>query len=193
MSGRGYHHLRAAIQQAGQMSGSLYAPMKHGLVSSYDPKNILVKVRLMPQDIETGWLPIKLLMAGSGFGVYCGPSVDDEAVVIFSEGDPNSGVCIGFLGNLEDQPPTVQSGEIQIIAKGAAASIKMDTAGNIASAGTWVHTGTMKVTGNTELDAALDVKGATHLEGTAQIDGKTTAAEVDATVVKIGGVTVVAP
>lgn len=194
MMGHGYHALRNAVAQASQMGAALYAPMKLGLVSSYDPVNYLVKVRLMPQDVETGWLPIEGIMAGAAFGVYAGPSVDDEAVVHFTEGDPLSGVCSGFLGNDVDKPPTVQSGEIFLIAKGETpASIKLDAAGNIASAGTWVHTGTFKATGAAEFDATLDVKGAAHLESTLQVDGTTTAHEVDTTAVKIGGVTVVAP
>lgn len=187
--------LRSTISELAKMAAAGFAHMRFGEVTSFDGSAgvYAVKVMLQPDEIETGWLPIKLLMAGSAYGAYFGPSIGDQAAVTFQEGDATAGICIGFLPSDDDPPPAVASGEIHLIAKGATASVIMKPDGTIASAGAWTHTGTLKVTDAVEFDAALDVKGAAHLESTLQIDGKTTAAEVDTTSVKIGGVTVIAP
>lgn len=189
-----HDHLRSAVSELAKMAAAGFAHPKLGTVTSYDPDAYLVKVMLQPEEIETGWLPIMTGMAGSAFGVYYGPAIGDQALVIFQEGDATVGLCIGFLPSDEDPPPHVETGEIHLIAKGATASVVMKPDGTIASKGTWVHSGTMKVTGAAEFDATMDVKGATHLEGTAQIDGKTTAAAIDSSgPIKVGGVTVTVP
>lgn len=158
--------------QALLAAGKLGAP-KHGLVTSYDPTNYRVKVMIQPEAIETGWLPITLLMAGQGFGAYFGPSQNDQATLLFQEGDREVGFCIGFLSDDDDPPPPngVQSGEIHLLAKthGAQVTLLQDGSlnlstgatggdgdtpatltlkpdGTIASAGTWTHTGDFTAT-----------------------------------------------
>ena len=66
---------------------------RHGLVTSYDPKKHLAKVKLMPHGQESGWLPIETGHIGDGFGIAVGltpgdgKSTGDQVVVRFQEGD----------------------------------------------------------------------------------------------------------
>jgi phage baseplate assembly protein V len=94
-----------------------------GIVSSYDPKAYAVKVKVMPEEIETGWLKIMALQVGpgAGFGIYAAPDIGVQAVIIHQEGDRNNGICVGFLNDdEEDLPPPdpgVPSGEIHVLHK----------------------------------------------------------------------------
>lgn len=163
------HELRSAISELAKMGGAV--PMRLGLVSSYDGRagKYAVKVRIMPEDVETGWLPIKLLLPGNGWGIYAGPSVGDQAAVIFQEGDGLTGVCIGFLPSDEDPPPAVASGEIHQIAKDGNAKVILKPDGSIASKGTWSHEGTFHATGN--VTSAAEVID--HSNGTSGVSMKT--------------------
>jgi uncharacterized protein involved in type VI secretion and phage assembly len=143
----GYHQLRANVGSLAQMAAHGFAPPRLGLVSSYDPEAYAVKVRVMPEDTETGWLPILSMMAGDAFGAYFGPSLGDQALVVYQEGDVTTGVCLGFLGSDEDPPPTVEPGEIHLIAKEGDASAVFKPDGTITSKGTWTHEGTFHATG----------------------------------------------
>ena len=106
--------LRSNIGQLAQVAASRYQPAGEGEVTSYDPDSFAVKVMLQPQGIETGWLPIRVLQSGNGFGVYAAPNIGDLASVEFLEGDTNVGRCTGFVPNDVDKPPPVQAGEIWI-------------------------------------------------------------------------------
>lgn len=104
--------------------------LRCGLVNAYDPVAYRVKVVLQPEGIETGWMPILTLMSGSSFGVYAAPSQGNEALVFGLEGDAQVLVCLGFLNNVEDVPPTIQSGEVKVIAK-AGGSMAMTQDGHV--------------------------------------------------------------
>lgn len=47
---------------------------RHALVTSYDPKNHQVKVKIQPEGQETGWIPIEEGHAFNGFGMVYGPT-----------------------------------------------------------------------------------------------------------------------
>ena len=112
----------------------------HGLVTSYDPKNHLAKVTLMPFGYETGWLPIHTshigetygiaqgLQTGSGMGGQGGDSSGggssggdsqgagsglqgDQVIVSYQEDDGDGGKIIGRIHSTQDKPLQVQSGE----------------------------------------------------------------------------------
>lgn len=160
--------------------GKLGAP-KYGLVSSYNPQTYEVKVTLQPEVIETGWIPIVSLLAGSAFGVYAAPSQGDQAVVCFQEGDKEAGFCVGFLNSINVVPPPVQSGEVHLIAKpgqfvkllqdgtidaqaDANTTLTLTPGGNITSKGTWNHTGTFTATGEGTFNGGHTVSQHTHTQ-----------------------------
>lgn len=155
--------------QAALRDGTVGKP-KFGTVTSYDPEAYLVKVMLQPEEIETGWLPVEVLLAGNGFGVYAGPSVGDQAVVHFLEGDREAGWCTGFIPSDEDRPPSVPSGEILIKHKSGAflrftndGKVHVEATAGIATKGPWSHDGTLHVTDEVTADksvtATVDVVG----------------------------------
>jgi phage baseplate assembly protein gpV len=96
---------------------------RHGLVTSYDPKNHLAKVVFMPEGQESGWLPIETGHVGDGFGVAIGlapgdgKSTGDQVIVRYQEGDFESGKIVQRVHSDNDKPPTVQSGEVVIWTK----------------------------------------------------------------------------
>lgn len=159
--------LRAEMAQLAQMAARGLGPLRLGLVSSFDGRvgAYAVKVRIQPDDVETGWLPIATLLPGSAWGIYAAPSVGDQAIVLFQEGDGLAGICVGFLGSDEDPPPAIESGEIIIAAKDADASIKLDAEGNITSKGTWTHEGSFHATENVTSEADI----IDHSDGTSGV------------------------
>lgn len=154
--GSGFHQLRAGIAQMGQLAAGQWAPPKFGSVTSYDPDAYAVKVRLEPEGIETGWIVIKTLMAGVEFGAYFGPTIGDQAVILYQEGDINSGFCVGFLPSDEDRPPRVESGEIHLVAKDKLASVIMKPSGDILSKGAWKHEGPMEISETLKVSETIE-------------------------------------
>jgi phage baseplate assembly protein gpV len=97
---------------------------RHGLVTSYDPKNYLAKVVFQPEGQESGWLPIETGHIGNGWGIAVGltpgdggqsgdPSkAGDQVIVRYQEGDFESGKIVQRVHSEKDTPPEVQSGEM---------------------------------------------------------------------------------
>jgi len=163
---RHQNHMR---MQAALAEGRLGKP-KGGLVTDYDPDAFAVKVLLQPEQIETGWLPIATIMAGNGFGVFCGPVNGAQAMVSFLEGDKEVGWCTGFVASDIDVPPKVLAGEVFVVAKAgqfakflADGTISLQATAGIVSKGPWTHTGTLHVTDEVTADksvtATVDVVG----------------------------------
>lgn len=150
------------------LSQGLIGKPKQGLVTSYDPDHYAVKVKLQPEGIETGWLPIETPMSGVGWGVYFGPSNGDLATVVFLEGDREVGWCMGFLPNDADKPPKVLAGEMHLIHKGGS-FLKFLADGKIHSHGAWEHDGTLHTTQDINCDTTVTattdvVGGGKHLK-----------------------------
>lgn len=174
--------LRSNLASLAQMAAAGMISVRLGLVSSYDGREgqHLVKVRLQPDDIETGWLPINLLLPGQGWGIYAGPAIGDQALILFAEGDINAGICAGFLGSNEDPPPAVPSGEIHVLHKDGA-KLKFLPNGEvdlIAPGGLFVTadttiTGKLHVTDDVTLDKALNVAGSAAFTGSSVTHGGT--------------------
>lgn len=85
-----------------------------GLVSAYDPERHAVRVRLQPEDVETGWIPITEGHIGNGFGIVIGPNIGDQLEVQFQGSDSETARIISRLYSDEDRPPKVEAGEILI-------------------------------------------------------------------------------
>lgn len=82
-----------------------------GIVSSFDATAYSVRVRLQPDDVETGWLPIWSPWVGNNWGLICPPSIDDQVLVLFEEGDPDTGKVLGGFYSQADKPPLNPSTE----------------------------------------------------------------------------------
>jgi phage baseplate assembly protein gpV len=64
-----------------------------------------VKARLPGYfDVETDWMPVVTLGAGSGKGLQVQPDVDDTVLVLLAHEDPAEGIVLGGLYGLRDVP-----------------------------------------------------------------------------------------
>ena len=136
------------------------------IVDSYDPANYCAKVRIQPEDVISGWLPVLSQWVGSGWGMFSPPSIGDLVEVQFQEGSFQAGLVCQRFFNDNARPLNVPSGEFwlqhksgaffKLLNTGAAtftdskgATITLNGDGTItSSASTWTHTGNINVTGN---------------------------------------------
>src|SRR6185312_6528701 len=103
---------------------------RYGLVSSWDPKTHMSKVRLQPEDTESGWLPVHTMAAGNGYGHMTGLTPGDHVEVTFQEGEFDGGAVTARVHSTPDAPPQVQSGE-QLFRTPFGQFFKMDKNGAI--------------------------------------------------------------
>jgi phage baseplate assembly protein gpV len=103
------------IRREAEITGQSAARTRIGLVSSYDPTTYMVKVRLQPEDQETGWLRIMGSGAASGVGVFAPPPIGAQVVVHFQEGSGGSGIVGGTLHSDAQPPAAVPAGEVHIV------------------------------------------------------------------------------
>lgn len=148
----GLEQLASAIGAQAQGATDGVAMPAFGIVTSYDPENFLAKVKLQPppadgQAVESGWLPLLCAQIGNGWGIYSPPALGDQVIVIFADGDYQTGVIMGGVPNDEDKAPTVPSGEIWLAHK-SGSFIKLTSNGEIASKGLWKHDGALEVAGD---------------------------------------------
>jgi phage baseplate assembly protein gpV len=66
---------------------------------------VKVKLPWFNENENTGWARIATPVAGSNYGFYFIPRVDEEVLVAFEHGDIELPYIIGRLWNLQDQPP----------------------------------------------------------------------------------------
>lgn len=153
------------MRQHALQTDNLRSKPRNGTISGYDPNKQAVKVLLQPEGIETGWIPLGSVWVGNGWGAVFAPATGSQVEVTFLDDHPDSGCCgLRFFSNVE-QGPAAPSGEMWLVHKngqsfkltndgkitlndGHGATITLDGAGNIASAGTWSHTGDLTASGN---------------------------------------------
>jgi phage baseplate assembly protein V len=59
----------------------------------------------MDDQVETNWARVVAPMAGAGRGIYFLPEVNDEVLVAFEHGNPDTPYVLGGLWNGQDKPP----------------------------------------------------------------------------------------
>jgi phage baseplate assembly protein V len=59
----------------------------------------------MDDQVETDWARVVAPMAGAGRGIYFLPEVNDEVLVAFEHGNPDTPYVLGGLWNGQDKPP----------------------------------------------------------------------------------------
>jgi uncharacterized protein involved in type VI secretion and phage assembly len=78
------------------------------VTNNKDPDGLgRVKVKLpwLAEAVESDWARVASPMAGKERGLYLLPEVDDEVLVAFEHGSPESLYVIGSLWNGKDKPP----------------------------------------------------------------------------------------
>jgi phage baseplate assembly protein gpV len=202
---------KAAAQQASQSRAST----RQGVVTSYDPSAYAIKVALQPDNVLTGWIPLKSAWVGNSWGLFCPPSIGDAVEVDFQEDDGGVGSAGLRFFNDYDRPLPCPSGEFWLVHKSGSllkfhndGSVELHTAadlnasvagnanvavtGNInSSAAQWNHAGPVTVNGNVIINGTEQVTGNITGQGGMSISGGTgaTATVVGNLVVTSGNVT----
>lgn len=152
--------------------------------TGYNPNTHAVKGILVPYGVETGWVPIGVIGAGSGYGVLVGPRVGDPQAldgdqfdIEFEFGDPNTPVARHRFHSTPDAPPVVQSGEILMMhQKGhkiyfahdgsvtiyhaaAGGEIAFDSAGDLMVDAKGKNLTIQSVGGNVSINGIVDING----------------------------------
>lgn len=100
-----YDRFANAMRAQAMRAMSALRHVRSGLVTSFDPQAYAVRVQLQPDDVETGWLPVWSPWVGNTWGLVCPPSVGDQVLVLFEEGDPDAGKVLGGFYSQADVPP----------------------------------------------------------------------------------------
>ena len=162
------------------MANSGRASVRLAIVSSYDPGNYCAKVRIQPEDTETGWLPVVSPWVGNGWGLFAPPTPGDLVEVQFQEADIEAGfVCQRFY-NDTDRPLAVQSGEFWLVHKSGSflkfhndGTVELTAVGTLTgTAPQWNHTGPVHIAGNVvttgDITAGQDIYDRNGTKGTLQ-------------------------
>ncbi len=89
---------------------------RFGVIENYDPNTYRAKVKIEPEGILTGWLPISSEYVGNGFGIFVGPAPGDTVVCQFIDGDFGMGVIGSGKIFLPTMPPVpCPSGQVMLI------------------------------------------------------------------------------
>jgi len=172
-------HLLNQLKSTAQQATQGRANTRHGTVSSYDPGAYAVKVMLQPDNMETGWLPLKSIFIGNGWGIFCPPSIGDAVEIDYQEGDNEVGSIGMRFFNEQDRPLPCPSGEFWLVHK-SGASVKSTNNGMLTlsdPSGTVLqlsNDGNVRITGNLIVSGNTTTKGNTETDGTTLSKGAIT-------------------
>lgn len=88
--------VRNVMRGEAERSARQVAKTRMGLVDGVNEKH-LVRVRLQPEDVLTGWLPVEALSVGPGWRSHWLPPVGAQVKVEFQEGSNESGIVTGCI------------------------------------------------------------------------------------------------
>jgi len=103
---------------------------RFGLVASVDGARYAARVRLQPEDVLSGWLPVLSLWVGAGWGMVALPAPGDQVLVVAQEGDAENGVILGACFSAAMPPPASAPGEIRLV-HASGSSLQMSNDGKI--------------------------------------------------------------
>jgi phage baseplate assembly protein V len=167
------NHMKLVSQSLPQVT------MRLGIVMGFEPVDYQAKVKILPEGIITGFLPVVSPWASNGWGMFAPPSEGDYVEVQFHDGDMNSGVVCQRYFNNQNRPLPVPSGEFWLVHK-LGALVKLtndgkvtitDKAGSTAilngdGTATVTASGGLTVNANTQINGNLSVSGNIGAGGT---------------------------
>ncbi len=121
--------LNVIKQHAGAMDQGAGQP-RFATVTSVNPQTATAKVRLQPEGVLSGWLPILSPWIGAGWGMCCPPSPGDQVLVLTQEGDAEHGIIIGSAFSNTQTPPPAPVGELWLVHK-SGSFIKLQNDGTV--------------------------------------------------------------
>ena len=138
------NHIKAQAARINQGTGQT----RMAVVSSVDPASYTVRVLLQPENVLSGWLPVASVWVGAGWGMVCSPSVGDQVIVLWQEGDAEHGIIIGRLWSSAIPAPSASVGELLLVHQ-TGTHLKFLNDGSISSSSSrWNHTGDLYVDGD---------------------------------------------
>ncbi len=108
--------LGAIKQRAAGLDGR-QGQVRFGVVASFDPETYTARVRLQPEAVLSGWLPILTSWIGAGWGFVSPPAPGDQVLVLAQEGDAEHGVVAGRAFSDANAPPQAPVGELWLMHK----------------------------------------------------------------------------
>lgn len=87
------------IKQLANFEQNKYSYLQPCIIKHYDAKLYRVKVQLVPEETETGWIPL------TTWGEIIPPKIDTQALIIFLGGDINNAIVVGKIFSQLDPPP----------------------------------------------------------------------------------------
>lgn len=108
--------LHAQLAQQGATTTS-----RIGIVDAYDSNYYACKVRIQPEDVLSGWLPVQSLWVGNNWGLFCPPSIGDVVDVHFHEGSSTAAYVALRWFNDRARPLPTPSGEFWVVHKSGSA------------------------------------------------------------------------
>jgi hypothetical protein len=103
--------LRNQMRQEAQRATSDLTLPRMGIVTNYDPDRYAARVKLQPEGIMTGYLPVTSPWVGNGWGFYAPPNIGDVVEVHFQQGGKEAGFIVNRFYSTKTKPVSVQSGE----------------------------------------------------------------------------------
>lgn len=103
---------------------------RFGTVASYDPARATARVRLQPEGVLTGWLPVLSPWVGAGWGVVASLAPGDQVLVLAQEGDADHGVIAGAAFSRAAPPPPVAAGEL-VLRHGSGTTLRLANDGTV--------------------------------------------------------------
>lgn len=100
------------IRREASYGANARSPMRVGEVTSYNKETHAVKLKLQPEGIETGWVPLGSSHIGNGWGMATGAKAGDQMVVGFLDGDHSAPVVVTRMFSDQQKPPQVEGGEM---------------------------------------------------------------------------------
>ena len=156
--------MNAIKADAGRMIGRQSQP-RVGIVESIDATHYQARVRLMPEDRLTGWLPIGTQMVGAGVGIVSPPAPGQQVIMMPQEGDAEHWFVVGGSYSVQNLPPVsqatqkpVQPGEVGIFSSGASMHLVGDTF-HIRAETLEVTATNTNITGDVAISGKLTVQG----------------------------------
>lgn len=97
------------IKAAADASTARVPRNRWGIVSStrQTDTGYEVKVKIQPEDVLTGWLPVLSPYVGQNWGLVCPPTQGQQVFVAPDSGDHNHGVVIGMGYSTSAMPPQI--------------------------------------------------------------------------------------
>ncbi len=122
--------LRNAIKMQAGLLDSRVGQTRFGVIASVNSKLATARVRLQPEGVLSGWLPIMTAWCGAGWGLVCLPAPGDQVLVVPQEGHAEHGVIVGRVFSDRQKPPDAPIGEFWLVHR-SGSSIRLRNDGTV--------------------------------------------------------------